>query len=113
MSLSDTICRFICILQKCHIFVAKKLNKVPKYDPCEIDFISLSEKFTKLEGRINFLEKSVVANSVEISIVDKKVRTSNPEATNMSSVINVAPNIAEKSTVIPINVQCIFLVVVA
>ena len=42
------------------VFVAKRFNRLPKYDPCETDYISLAEKFANLEARMGSLEDHVI-----------------------------------------------------
>ena len=57
------------------VFCAKDLNRIPRWDPHETDHLSLLEKISKLEGRINNVESGVSENTVRsLNTEDKLIK---------------------------------------
>jgi hypothetical protein len=82
------------------VFVARKLNRLPKFDPCETDFFSLAEKYNQLEARMGNLEITVSENKAELLQVkdncthtqaEKPIKPIVPEKATAAEIVSRNP----------------------
>jgi hypothetical protein len=75
------------------MFVACNLNRIPKWDPCESDFLSIMDKLNKLECRITNTEYVVSENKAHIiNIGDNVEKVTSRVDTCEKTVTTIAVN---------------------
>ena len=72
-------------------FLAKDLNRIPKWNPHETDHMSILEKLNKLEGRLHQVESAMTENTVHmLSIDDKMLKTDKRVDDCEKSIVSLA-----------------------